>query len=79
MSLIWIDHVKAYAEKNKISYKQALKDASPSYKSLEEMKRNPKNQKIEEPKIETPLEKEKPKRKNTNKKVVEKYCFKIII
>ena len=68
MSLIWIDHVKAYAEKNKISYKQALKDASPSYKSLEEMKRNPKNQKIEEPKIETPLEKEKPKRKNTNKK-----------
>ena len=52
MSLIWIDHVKAYAEKNKISYNQALKDASPSYKALEEMKRNPKNQKIEEPKIE---------------------------
>ena len=61
MSLIWIDHVKAYAEKNKISCKQALKDASPSYKSLEEMKRNPKNQKIEEPKIETPLEKRKTK------------------
>ena len=77
MSLIWIDHVKAYAEKNKISYKQALKDASPSYKSLEEMKRNPKNQKIEEPKIETPLEKEKPKRKNTNKKVVENIVFKL--
>ncbi len=67
MSLIWIYHVKAYAEKNKISYKQALKDASPSYKELEEMKRNPKNQKIEEPKIETPLEKEKPKR-TSNKK-----------
>jgi hypothetical protein len=77
MSLIWIDHVKAYAEKNKISYKQALKDASPSYKSLEEMKRNPKNQKIEEPKIETPLEKEKPKRKNTNKKVVENITLKL--
>ena len=93
MSLIWIDHVKAYAEKNKISYKQALKDASPSYKSLEEMKRNPKNQKIEEPaaisgrlvggstsnepKIETPLEKEKPKRKNTNKKVVENIVLKL--
>ena len=76
MSLIWIDHVKAYAEKNKISYKQALKDASPSYKSLEEMKRNPKNQKIEEPKIETPLEKEKPKRKN-NKKVVENITLKL--
>ena len=53
MSLIWIDHVKAYAEKNKISYKQALKDASPSYKPLEEMTKNKKNQKIEEPKIET--------------------------
>jgi len=77
MSLIWIDHVKAYAEKNKISYKQALKDASPSYKSLEEMKRNPKNQKIEEPKIETPLEKEIPKRKNTNKKVVENITLKL--
>ncbi len=79
MSLIWIDHVKAFAEKNKISYKQALKDASPSYKALEEMKRNPKNQKIEEPKIEpkieTPLEKEKPKRKS-NKKVVENITLK---
>ena len=76
MSVIWIDHVKAYAEKNKISYKQALKDASPSYKALEEMKRNPKNQKIEEPKIETPLEKEKPKRKS-NKKVVENITLKL--
>ena len=76
MSLIWIDHVKAYAEKNKISYKQALKDASPSYKALEEMKRNPKNQKIEEPKIETPLEKEKPKRK-PNKKLVENITLKL--
>ena len=72
----WLDYVKAYAEKNKISYKQALKDASPSYKALEEMKRNPKNQKIEEPKIETPLEKEKPKRKY-NKKVVENITLKL--
>ena len=62
MSQIRIDHVKAYAEKNKISYKQALKDASPSYKTRNEKK-------PEEPKIETPLEKEKPKRKS-NKKVV---------
>ena len=76
MTLIWIDHVKAYAEKNKISYKQALKDASPSYKPLEEMTKNKKNQKIEEPKIETPLEKEKPKRKN-NKKVVENITLKL--
>jgi hypothetical protein len=76
MPVIWIDHVKAYDEKNKISYKQALKDASLSYKALEEMTKNKKNQKIEEPKIEPPLEKEKPKRKN-NKKVVEIITLKL--
>ena len=72
----WLNYVKAYAEKNKISYKQALKDASPSYKALEEMTKNKKNQKIEEPKIETPLEKEKPKRK-PNKKLVENITLKL--
>jgi len=30
----WIIHVKDYAQKNSISYKQALKEASPSYKSM---------------------------------------------
>ena len=30
----WIIHVKDYAEKNSISYKQASKEASPSYKSM---------------------------------------------
>ena len=30
----WIMHVKAYAQKNNISYKQALKEASPSYKAM---------------------------------------------
>jgi hypothetical protein len=64
----WLDYVKAYAEKNKITYKQALKDASPSYKTRNEKK-------TEEPKIETPLEKEKPKRKS-NKKVVENITLK---
>jgi hypothetical protein len=34
----WLDYVKAYAAKNNVTYKQALKDASPSYK--QEMKRN---------------------------------------
>jgi hypothetical protein len=65
----WLDYVKAYAEKNKITYKQALKDASPSYKTRHEKK-------TEEPKIETPLEKEKPKRKS-NKKVVENITLKL--
>jgi hypothetical protein len=30
----WIMHVKAFSQKNNISYKQALKEASPSYKSM---------------------------------------------
>ena len=34
----WLVFVKAYAEKNNISYKQALKDASPSYKTRNEKK-----------------------------------------
>jgi hypothetical protein len=65
----WLDYVKAYAEKNKITYKQALKDASPSYKTRNEKK-------TVEQKIETPLEKEKPKRKS-NKKVVENITLKL--
>ena len=62
----WLDYVKAYAEKNKITYKQALKDASPSYKTRNEKK-------TEEPKVETPI---KTKRKS-NKKVVENINLKL--
>ena len=36
----WLDYVKAYATKNSITYKQALKDASPYIK--QEMNRNQK-------------------------------------
>lgn len=28
----WIDHVKAYAKKNKVSYKEAMSKAKASYK-----------------------------------------------
>ena len=38
----WLNYVKDYAAKHNITYKQALRDASPSYK--QEMKRNPKQQ-----------------------------------
>ena len=62
----WLDYVKAYAEKNKITYKQALKDASPSYKTRNEKK-------PEETKQETP---DKTKRKY-NKKVVENITLKL--
>ncbi len=62
----WLDYVKAYAEKNKITYKQALKDASQSYKTRNEKK-------TAEPKEETPI---KPKRKS-NKKVVENITLKL--
>ena len=30
----WILHVKDYAKKNSISYKQALKDSGPSYRAM---------------------------------------------
>ena len=30
----WIMHVKDYAQKNSISYKQALKDSGPSYRAM---------------------------------------------
>ena len=65
----WLNYVKDYAAKHNISYKQALRDASPSYKTRNEKK-------PEVPKIETPLEKEKPKRKS-NKKVVENITLKL--
>jgi hypothetical protein len=34
----WINHVKAYAKEHNISYKVALKEASPSYKASKEPK-----------------------------------------
>ncbi len=48
----WLECVKAYAEKNKITYKQALRDASLSYKTRNEKKPEvviPKEPKQEEP------------------------------
>ena len=34
----WLNYVKDYATKHSISYKQALRDASPSYKTRNEVK-----------------------------------------
>ena len=34
----WLNFVKAYATKHNVSYKQALRDASPSYKTRNEKK-----------------------------------------
>ena len=73
----WLVFVKAYAEKNNISYKQALKDASPSYKTRNEKK--PEEIPIIEPTIKV-LKKEEPTkftRKNTTKKVVENITLKL--
>jgi len=61
----WLNYVKAYAAKHGISYKQALRDASPSYKTRNEVKPEVIKQEPEKPK------QEKTKR-NNNKKVVEK-------
>ena len=62
----WLVFVKAYAEKNYISYKQALKDASPSYKTRNEKK----------PEETIPEPTDKTKRKH-NKKVVENITLKL--
>ncbi len=73
----WLNYVKAHAAKNNITYKQALKDASPSYKTRNEMK--PEEIPIIEPTIKV-LEKEEPTkftRKNTTKKVVENITLKL--
>ena len=34
----WLNFVKEYAKNNNVSYKQALKDASPEYKKLNVVK-----------------------------------------
>jgi hypothetical protein len=74
----WINHVKAYAVKNNITYKQALKDASPSYKTRNEKKLE--EIPIIEPTIKGLQKKEEPTkftRKNTTKKVVENITLKL--
>ena len=63
----WLNYVKDYATKHNISYKQALRDASPSYKT-----RNEKKPEVVIPKQEP----EKPKRTN-KKKVVENITLKL--
>ena len=74
----WLTFVKAYAEKHNIPYKQALRDASPTYKTRNEIK----------PEVVIPiveptrkvLQKEEPtkfKRKNTTKKQVENITLKL--
>ncbi len=55
----WLMFVKAYALKNNISYKQALKDASSFYKT--------RNETIVEPEVKPTTETTKPKRKYNKK------------
>jgi len=38
MASAWIEHVKAYAKKNKVSYKEAMSKAKPSYKKKDTSK-----------------------------------------
>ena len=70
----WLVFVKNYAATHNIPYKQALKDASPSYKT-----RNETSQKvILQPEIIPEPEPEaKVIKKKAPKKVVEKICVKL--
>jgi hypothetical protein len=45
----WVEHVKDYAKKNGVHYKQALKDAKESYKPVKKEK-SEKSEKSEKPK-----------------------------
>ena len=65
----WVSFVKVYAETHNIPYKQALKDASPSYKTRNEKV-------VEEVKTEIIKPEIKTKKKN-DKKVVEKISVKL--
>ena len=66
----WLNYVKAYAAKHGISYKQALRDASPSYKTRKEEKPEVIKQEPEKPKQENT-------KRNNNKKVVENITLKL--
>ena len=66
----WLNYVKDYATKHNISYKQALRDASPSYKTRNEKK-------PEVIKQDTPIKQEPEKPKRTKKKVVENITLKL--
>ena len=73
-----VNFCKAYAEKHNIPYKQALRDASPTYKTRNEIKSE-----VVIPIVEPTrkvLQKEEPtkfKRKNTTKKQVENITLKL--
>jgi hypothetical protein len=69
----WLNYVKDYAAKHNITYKQALRDASPSYKTRNEKKPEVPEKIKQEP--EKPKQ-EKTKR-NNNKKVVENITLKL--
>ena len=70
----WLVFVKNYAATHNIPYKQALKDASPSYKTRNETSQNV----ILQPEIIPEPEPEaKVIKKKAPKKVVEKICVKL--
>ena len=73
----WLNYVKDYATKHNISYKQALRDASPSYKTRNEVKTEEIIPKELSQKIKKEVKsEEKPKRTN-KKKVVENITLKL--
>ena len=69
----WLNYVKDYATKHNITYKQALRDASPSYKT-----RNEKKPEVPEKIKQEPEKPKQEKTKRTNKKkVVENITLKL--
>ena len=72
----WLNYVKDYATKHNISYKQALRDASPSYKTRNEVKTEVIIPKELSQKIKKEVQSEEKPKRTYKKKVVENITLK---
>lgn len=71
MPSAWVEHIRKYAEKNKVSYKQAMKDAAASYEKGEKKEaKEPKAPKA--PKAPKEPKEPKEKKEKTEKPMMEK-------
>ena len=73
----WLNYVKDYATKHNISYKQALRDASPSYKTRNEVKTEVIIPKELSQKIKKEVQSEEKPKRTYKKKVVENITLKL--
>ena len=73
----WLNYVKDYATKHNISYKQALRDASPSYKTRNEVKPEVVIPKQEKQRSSFMSQSDEKTKRTNKKKVVENITLKL--